>query len=103
MATKKLIALGGPRNLDWLPDYDQNDLLVAEPTDLKVLAGSFRKGGMVSPIVDTVNSARYVKELLGDPETGRVKNVYRYEKTTMQEADNILKNWLMAAFINMEE
>lgn len=94
---KRLLALGGPKNLEWLPEL-QTVMRVPIPNK------PFRfEDGTALEDMPEHKTARYIKERLVDPATGKTRMVYRYEHIEVFEADLILKEWLVVAFINMED
>lgn len=96
----KILALGGPLNLQWLDeDTGYRDYVVPLFTPV-----SLNFDSEISPIdLDRIlETGRYRISKLADANTKTIKKVYVYQDITLDEAEKILKGWLLLAFINME-
>ena len=97
----KLIALGGPRNLEWLPDYGGQLIKIPLPFDIRV----DWLDEPIEPIEPTVlKTGIYYRTKLGWTDQTEVwyKDVYLFEGMLPDDGISILKEWLLGAFIRMD-
>lgn len=94
----KLLAVGGPHSFEWMEDTG-NVIKVVLPTPLNAFT--------LEP--DLTNSMEYktgvyYKSQIGmlDDTEALYKYVYLYENINWDEADRLLKQWLMEAFMRMD-
>jgi hypothetical protein len=95
----KLLAVGGPNSFEWLEDTG-NVIKVVLPTQLNAF--------VLEP--DLTNSMEYKTGVYYKSQIGMLdatnatlrKYVYLYEDINWEEADRLLKQWLMEAFMRMD-
>lgn len=102
MGKRYLLAIGGPRNLEWVADMGPVfKTLVPRPARFQSLSNNIDLDDYLDDYRSDVVS--YYKQRLGDPETKARKEVYVVGDMGMREAEAILGDYLMKQFINMED
>lgn len=94
MAEKKLLAIGGPKHGQWLPDYSNEKIAVPIPRKLDY--------SLADPLTSGIDIVTYIKDSLIDPATKKRRAVYRYSELSGGEAYSALRSWLVDVFINSE-
>lgn len=96
MASKKILAIGGPRHGTWLPDLGMQEYRVPIPRKV-----SFST--LESPLYDDpVEVASYIRDSLYDHKTKKKRSIYRYSEMNGGKAYEALRTWLVDMFINAE-
>jgi hypothetical protein len=96
---KELLAIGGPKHGEWLPYYGRGEMIVPVAPKIQKIK-EFDPNEMIDMRTDVV---RYRIEYIGDPETMRRATVYVEQSISNEHALELLKEFLLKAFINMED
>lgn len=101
MGKRYLLAIGGSKNFEWVPDMGPVFKTIKPLKELK-----FQFTELVDidslPIFQDYDTEVYHVEKIGDPETKAIKYVYVLDGFK-GNAMSALTNYLMKQFINMED
>lgn len=94
-----LLAIGGSKNFEWLPDYGYDYIKVPLAPDFS----DFRFDSIAPTDYTELPIAIYRKQTLTDPDSRRLKDVYVIEGMDHDHALHELREYLLAQFIQIED